>query len=543
MTVVLILATVLLPLGLLVLAAAFRGWRWLPRTLGLAPLPGLAAALLWRDGAALVLDPDGLQLALGLDRPRALLLGATALLWALAGAYAGTYLRDDRQAGRFAVYWLLTLTGCLGVFLAGDLVSFYLLYSLMSLAAYGLVVHDGTPAARRAARVYLVLAVLGEAFLLIAFVLLDAASPGDSLLIRDAVAALPESPHRLQTLIFLLLGFGLKMGLVPLHGWLPLAHPAAPMPASAVLSGAIVKTGVVGFVAFLPWATPLPDAGAVLLAAGLFTAFYAVLMGITQANPKTVLAYSTVSQMGLVAAVLGAGLGVGSADAALVAAFYAVHHVLVKGALFLAVGVMGLTPTRLRWTVLAPCAVLALSFAGLPLTGGMVAKLATKPHLADGLVKLLATLSASGSALLMLHFLRRLAALPPPESPRPAPAGLVWPWAVAGVAAVVMPWALYGVMPGGQPGEALTAKILWSALWPVLVGAGLALALFRWGRVLPAVPEGDVICYGERAAHEVVLWSARADAADTRLRRWPVAGAAALALALALAVLMLAGGG
>ncbi len=343
-------ATLLLPLGLLVLAAASRGWRWLPRTLGLAPLPGLAAALLWRDGAILVLDPDGLRLTLGLDRPRALLLGATALLWSLAGAYAGTYLRGDRQAGRFAVYWLLTLTGCLGVFLAGDLASFYLLYSLMSLAAYGLVVHDGTPAARRAATVYLVLAVLGEAFLLIAFVLLHAASPGDSLLIRDVVAALPDSPHRLQTLIFLLLGFGLKMGLVPLHGWLPLAHPAAPMPASAGLSGAIVKTGGIGVVAFVPWAAPLPDAGAVLLAMGLFSAFYAVLMGITQANPKTVLAYSTVSQMGLVAAVLGAGLGLGSADAALVAAFYAVHHVLVKGALFLAVGVAAKTPARWRWT-------------------------------------------------------------------------------------------------------------------------------------------------------------------------------------------------
>ncbi|HMO64629.1 MAG TPA: VCBS repeat-containing protein, partial [Verrucomicrobiota bacterium] len=164
-----------------------------------------------------------------------------------------------------------------------------------------------------------------------------------------------------------------------------------------------------------------------------------------------------------------------------------------------------------------------------------------KPYLADGLVKLLATLSASGSALLMLHFLRRLAALPAPEGPRPAPVGLVWPWAVAGIAAVAMPWALYAVMPGGRPAEALTAQALWAALWPVLVGAGLALALFRWGRALPAVPEGDVICYGERAAREVVRWSARADTADSWLRRWPVAGAAALALALALAAL-LAGG-
>lgn len=532
-----LLATVLLPL--LLLAA----WARLPATLAFAPLPGLLAAFLGREGAEVMLDPDGLRLALVVDRSRALLLGATALLWSLAGAYAGTYLRGDRYAGRFAVYWLLTLTGCLGTFIAGDLASFYLLYSLMSLAAYGLVAHDGTGPARRAAAVYMTLAVLGEAFQLISFVLLAAAAPGDSLLIRDVVAALPASPHRTQTLVFLLLGFGLKMGLVPLHGWLPLAHPAAPMPASAVLSGAILKTGVIGLVVFLPWGAVLTGWSAVLTGMGLFTAFYAVLVGVTQANPKTVLAYSSVSQMGLVAAVLGAGLAGGGAEAALVAVFYAVHHVLVKGALFLAVGVVGKTPAARRWPVMLPCAVLALGFAGLPLTGGMVAKLVTKPYFDVGVVKLLATLSASGSALLMLHFLRRLAALTPPEKPGPAPAGLVAPWAAASVAALVVPWVLYGVTLGGQASGAFTAKILWAALWPVLVGTGLALALFRWGKFLPVFPEGDVICYGERAARAVIGCGARADEFDAAVRRWPVAGAALLAAALAFLVLLLAGGG
>ena len=89
------------------------------------------------------------------------------------------------------------------------------------------------------------------------------------------------------------------MGLVPLHVWLPLAHPAAPMPASAVLSGAIIKAGVIGLIRFLPFDGALPDWGAVLTAVGLLTAFYGVAVGITQANPKTVLAYSSVSQMGL----------------------------------------------------------------------------------------------------------------------------------------------------------------------------------------------------------------------------------------------------
>ena len=98
------------------------------------------------------------------------------------------------------------------------------------------------------------------------------------------------------------------MGLVPLHVWLPLAHPAAPMPASAVLSGAIIKAGVIGLIRFLPLDGSLADWSAGLTSLGLVTAFYAVAVGITQANPKTVLAYSSVSQMGFVAAVLGAGL-------------------------------------------------------------------------------------------------------------------------------------------------------------------------------------------------------------------------------------------
>ena len=73
-----------------------------------------------------------------------MLLGVAALLWIVAGAYASTYLRGDPNAGRFAEWWLLTLTGSLGVFIAADLVSFYLTYSVVSLAAYGLIVHDGT---------------------------------------------------------------------------------------------------------------------------------------------------------------------------------------------------------------------------------------------------------------------------------------------------------------------------------------------------------------------------------------------------------------
>jgi formate hydrogenlyase subunit 3/multisubunit Na+/H+ antiporter MnhD subunit len=206
--------------------------------------------------------------------------------------------------------------------------------------------------------------VLGEICLLLGFALLHAAAPGDSLAIRDVVAALPAAPARAWIVTLLILGFGLKAGLVPLHVWLPLAHPAAPMPASAVLSGAIVKAGIIGLIRFLPFGESLPGWGEVLAAMGLFTAFYGVAIGITQANPKTVLAYSSVSQMGVTVAVLGLALAAGEAGWTRLAAFYAVHHAcwrrapcswlsvsspLWRCAIALGAGAGGTAGTGLRW--------------------------------------------------------------------------------------------------------------------------------------------------------------------------------------------------
>ena len=153
----------------------------MPSLLALAPVPALAAALLAPAGTTLVLP----RMTLTIDAPGAMLLGVAALLWIVAGAYASTCLRGDPNAGRFAEWWLLTLTGNLGVFMAADLVSFYLTFSVVSLAAYGLVVHDGTQGSRRAGMIYVSLAVLGEAFLLMAFVFMAAATSDGSLLIRE----------------------------------------------------------------------------------------------------------------------------------------------------------------------------------------------------------------------------------------------------------------------------------------------------------------------------------------------------------------------
>ena len=530
LTHLLLLATIVVPLGLLVSEVTSAGRARLPGLLVYAPLPGLAAALLAVGQPPLVIYADWLRLTLSLDAPSAVLLGVAALLWSAAGAYANAYLGRTPGAARFAGWWLLTLAGSLGVFVAGDLVTFYFTFALVSLAAYGMVVHDATDRARRAGAIYLMLAVLGEVFLLFAFALLAVNIPGQSLAISDAVAALPGSPVRDITILMLILGFGLKAGLVPLHVWLPLAHPAAPMPASAVLSGAIIKAGIIGLIRFLPFDGSVIAWGEVLGVLGFLTAFYGVALGITQANPKTILAYSSVSQMGVVMAALGFGMAAGDAATPLDAAHYASHHVLAKGALFLGVGVAYATGARRLLWVMLPVVLLVLSFGGLPFTGGALAKEATKGQLGAGLLGWLAACSAAGTTLLMLHFAARLRAGMAAAPDARAGLGLILPFAVMLAAALILPWMLYPA-----------AVKFWPALWPVLLGLVLFLALRRWGGLLPRPPEGDVLVFAEAAASRIAPPLAeRASRIEAVLRAWPSAGLALLGIAVTLGLVMLA---
>ncbi|MCA3564478.1 MAG: NADH/ubiquinone/plastoquinone (complex I) [Methylocystis sp.] len=505
------------------------GWIWA------APIPALLAALFARGGG-IVMSPEPLRLTLALDDVGAMLLGGAALLWSAAGFYAATYLRGQPGTGRFAVWWLLTLAGSLGTFMVADMTSFYLAFSVASLSAYGLVSFETTARAKRAGDVYMALALLGEAFILLAFVILALGVPIGNPLIREAVAALPSSPLLAPALILLVLGFGLKMGLAPLHVWMPLAHPVAPMPASAALSGIIVKAGVIGLMRFLPLDAGLPGWGGGLVALGLFTAFYAVAVGITQQQVKTVLAYSTVSQMGVVAAVLGAGMAAGAPGTALLAAFYALHHLLVKGALFLGVGIVAGSAPRHRILIVLAMGVLALSLAGLPLTSGALAKYAAKPLFGDGLAAALATLSAVGSTLLMLHFLRLLREMPAADPDAAPEAGILLPWAIVALASLVMPWILFQPVAGYALADLFEAKALWTAIWPLLLGGVLAIALFRIGRALPQVPEGDVIVLAGTLWPLVQATGRQIETADRWLRQWPVASAMLIVIAISFAL-------
>ncbi|MBZ0166691.1 MAG: NADH-ubiquinone oxidoreductase, partial [Candidatus Omnitrophica bacterium] len=222
------------------------GWRkavitWMPWT----ALPAVLLAVAGETGGRITLPWLFFNARFGLDATAQVFLGFTALVWLLAAVYAGGYIKhDDPHRARFFASFLLAMSGNFGLILAEDVFSFYFLFALMSFASFGLVAHTGSPAARRAGQVYIALVVIGEAFVFSALLL--AAQTTGTVHLTEMAAGVAESPARNQILALAFIGFGVKAGALPLHVWLPLAHPVAPTPASAVLSGCMIKAGLLG---------------------------------------------------------------------------------------------------------------------------------------------------------------------------------------------------------------------------------------------------------------------------------------------------------
>jgi multicomponent Na+:H+ antiporter subunit D len=243
-----------------------------------------------------------------------------------------------------------------------------------------------------------------------------------------------------------------------------------------------------------------------LLVLGLAGAFLAVVAGIAQRNPKTVLAYSTVSQMGLIAAGVGAGWMLPTIQPLLLPALliYAVHHGLAKGALFLSVGLVPQlrSADRYRWMLWAMILFPALALVGLPLTSGMVAKAAYKSAVTDldWLVTLL-PFTAIGTSLLMARFidlLRQSVNTRDDPSHGASGAGLLLPYA-----ALILPVAgLIYFLPQSEGflQSTVSPGAFWSASWPPLLGVALYLAFYRYLARIPSLPAGDVVVLFEAVA-------------------------------------------
>ncbi len=488
-------------------AAARFGWA--------ATIPA-AVAVLVDDGRRHEIDWMLLGTSVRLDEIGRPLVLLAVLLYALALSFV---VRSKAERPHVLVaFLLLCFAANVAVFLAADLVTFYLAFAAMSFLGYAVVVHDRTRSARRAGAIYLVLTVFGECAVLAALLLLAVDGVID---VTEAPAAVAASDSSGAIIALLLLGFGLKAGTVPLHVWLPLAHPAAPSPASAVLSGVMLKAGIIGWLRFLPLGEGQPEPlwGGIFLTLGLVGGLLAVPAGVVQDNPKVILAYSSISQMGFLTALVGAALVAPDLAPACVLAVvvYSVSHGLVKGALFL--GVQAWDSERLpRWIVLAAVGVASLALIGAPLTSGFVAKYVGKEAVGDVAAVLPGVAVADvlpwfgvGSTLLLARFAVVLVRRERAQKPSAWTRGIAWIVLAVGAAVPVGVLASGWAPPLSVPGW-FDPSAMWAQSWPLLLGLALAAgaALIARGEARrpsslwhprgDIVPAGDIVVWEERLA-------------------------------------------
>jgi formate hydrogenlyase subunit 3/multisubunit Na+/H+ antiporter MnhD subunit len=474
-----------------------------------AAIPALIMALMPVEDRFVLVGWLLLGSWIGVDQVSQVFLLLTAVLWTVAGIYARAYHADDPDRHRFAFFFLLTMTGNLGLIASGDIVTFYTAFALMTFSAYGLVIHNRTAKALRAGKVYIVMAVIGEGFLLTGMVMAAYAAGGIQVeLIRSGIL---DSQRSDLIIGCLLAGFGIKAGSIPLHVWLPLAHPVAPTAASAVLSGAMIKAGLLGWITFLPIGeATFTGWGTLLVVLSLTAAFFGVLIGLTQDDPKTLLAYSSISQMGFIATVVAVGLAEpGAWEIALIGcSIYVLHHGLIKGALFLGVGVShetGDDPKRQR-VVLAGLTLVAVALAGAPLTTGALAKSALKEGVYVGpgawgtWLDWLLPIAAIGTTVLMGRFLWLIWRNELGHVEHGQYRGLAIPWGALVILAFPLVWlapSWYGLDVSAS--VAFQPSNLWTSTWPVLIGGGILLVI--WWRIAKtprevspvSIPAGDML--------------------------------------------------
>jgi formate hydrogenlyase subunit 3/multisubunit Na+/H+ antiporter MnhD subunit len=370
--------------------------------LGLGGLAATAAAL-----SALLGAPSfAIELPLGLpwlrwhlrfDPLAGFFLGIIGLVTFAVSLYGPRYVREyDRQPYSRAVLGIATglfVAGMQLVVLADDTFVFMISWELMSVASYLLVAYEHAESAnRRAAFLYLLMAQIGAVLVLLSFGVLAAFAGEFTFAALRAVSLTPFWAS--LAFVLALLGFGIKAGLVPLHVWLPEAHPVAPSYISALMSGVMLKVAIYGFVRFLfdllgelHWGW-----GVVLLSIGSVSALYGVLYALMQHDLKRLLAYHSVENIGIIYIGLGlsviffgSGLPALGVLALIAALYHTLNHALFKSLLFLGAGVvvqrghernlehMGGLISRMPWTALF-FLVGCISISGLPPFNGFASE-------------------------------------------------------------------------------------------------------------------------------------------------------------------------
>jgi len=414
--------------------AAMRRMRLIAH--GLFPLSALLSAILTALAlGAIPAAPETAILAIGLpDLPFHLRLDAlSAFFLALIGIasvgisiFAGGYFREGEGTppGLMCFQYHVFLAAMAMVLLADDAYAFMVSWELMAVSSYFLVTtNHRIPEIQRAGYLYLLIAHVGAIAILLCFGVLQA-NTGDYTFANMRGQKL-SSFWASCAFLLALFGFGAKAGVLPLHVWLPEAHPAAPSPVSALMSGVMLKTAIYGLVrvSFDLAGTPIWWWGVVALVAGLATAFFGVVFAAAQVDMKRLLAYSSIENIGLLVVALGLAIvfhayGMRSLAALALTAllFHCLNHAIFKSLLFLGTGsVLHATHERslgklgglmrfmpwVGWTALVG----AIAAAGLPPSNGFASEwLLLQGFLFTGglpnpYLKMLVPLFAAGVAL------------------------------------------------------------------------------------------------------------------------------------------------
>ena len=286
-------------------------------------------------GAAYRVGVDGVSLPLVL---------LTTLLFLVSLIYSATL--TDRATAYVALFLLLE-TACLGVFVALDMVLFYVFWEVTLVAMYFIIAGWGHQDRQRAALTFFLYTLLGSLPLLLAIIALYLGSDPRTFDMRAIIDAPPLSGIAAGlTLLALLLAFAVKTPVFPFHTWLPAAHVEAPTAGSVVLAGVLLKLGTYGLIRFALQMTPDAFRSAALIVAviGVFSALYGAFVALAQTDLKRLVAYTSVNHMGyVVVAVAAAAATLDPTTRALAldgAVLQMVSHGIVTGALFLLVGVL-----------------------------------------------------------------------------------------------------------------------------------------------------------------------------------------------------------
>ena len=327
-----------------------------------------------------------IDLHIFVDKLNFIILSLVSFFHILILVYSIKYIKKDHL--RYYPLLLLTMGFTLGSFLSGDLLTFYIFFEMTTLFSFFLIMHKGTEKARRAGFMYLIMCFIGGALILISL---------GSVYVQKGNFEIYNLTN--GSSILFILGCLIKAGAFPLHFWLPEAHPIAPSPVSALLSGIMIKIGIYGIARFFMVHESIDWIVIIAISSMLF----GVILALIQSDIKRILAYHSISQIGYMLL----GISISSAGIA-GGVFHMINHAVFKGLLFLCMGAviystgerkiqkLGGLYKKMPYTMIT-CIIASFAISGIPLFNGFVSKTIIFDSLSDNLLKIAFILASAGT--------------------------------------------------------------------------------------------------------------------------------------------------